>query len=673
MLQNAEIYDIECVPNCFLFSMECLYSDVKATWEISDFRDDRIALLEHFRYLSLNQIPIIGFNNINYDYAMIHFLWKNPAATNLQLYQKSQAIISSQNRWDHQVWASERFCPQIDLYKLQHFDNKAKATGLKTLQINMRSPFVVESSLPFDRPLTQQEIEGEFIPYNVHDVSETKKFVFHSMAAIEFRINLIPQFGIDVLNWNDTKIGEQMIIQRLGDELCYDRSSGKRKTKQSPRTQIDLSQIIFPYIRFEHPEFNRVLTYLKSSVLQAEEWEGDEEGIPVVKTKGVFNDLSAIVNGFKFDYGVGGIHGSLHRQRVVASEEWPIKDIDVAALYPEIAIQNRLYPEHLGQPFIEVYRQLPQERKRWQKEKGKKCPEANSIKLGQNGAYGKSNSIFSPLFDPRFTMSITVNGQLLLSMLAERLMTVPTLRMIQINTDGLTYQLHRSYMDMATKIEEEWQRFTCLVLETNYYQRMFIRDVNNYVAVGLDNSVKLKGEYWYPDPLNYHASISNAQPVSWHKRFDAQVSTRAAVSAMVHGTDIETFIRLTTNPYDFCCAVKINRSDKLYWGDQEQQRNTRFVITNEGQRLVKVSPPKGQLGAFKKANGVSDAEYNRVMLETGGAWDARVCTKNQSRYEQRETNFMAGYLTQVVNNIEHFDASKINYDWYLQEAHKLII
>lgn len=673
MLENAEIYDTECVPNCFLFSMECLNSSTRATWEISEFRDDRISLLEHFQYLSQYQIPIIGFNNINYDYAIIHFLWKNPSATNLQLYQKSQAIINSQNRWDHQIWASDRFCPQIDLYKLQHFDNKAKATGLKTLQINMRSSNVVESSLPWDRPLTKDEIDFDLVPYNIHDVAETKKFVFHSMSAIEFRISLIEQFGIDVLNWNDTKIGEQMIIRRLGDDVCYDRSGPKRRTKQTPRTRIDLSEIIFPYIRFENPEFNRVLDYLKDSTLLAEEFEGDEEGIPIVKTKGVFKGLSATVNNFQFDYGVGGIHGSVHKQRIVASAEWPVRDIDVAGLYPNIAIQNGLYPEHLGQRFVQVYSELPEERKRWQKTKGKKCSEANSIKLGQNGAYGKSNSKYSPLFDPKFTMSITVNGQLLLSMLAEKLMTVPTLRMIQINTDGLTYQIHHSYVDMAIQLEQEWQQLTRLVLEDAHYSRMFIRDVNNYIAIGIDNSVKLKGEYWHPDPLNYHASISNAQPVSWHKRFDAQVSTRAAVAHMIHGTDIETFIRLTNNPYDYCCAVKINRADKLYWGDQEQQRNTRFVITTSGNRLIKVSPPQGIPGAFKKANGVSDAEYAQVMRETNGAWDARVCTKNESRYEQRETNFMAGYYTQVVNNIADFDPSKINYDWYLQEAYKLVI
>lgn len=671
-LQNAEVFDIEVLPNCFTFAMECLHSDTKAVWEISEFRDDRASLLEHFRYLNQTQTPLIGFNSIGYDYPIIHMLWQNPNITYQQLHQKSQAIITGNDRWGHQVWPSDRFCPQIDLFKLQHFDNKAKSTSLKALQINMRAENVVESSLPFDRPLTQQEIDGDLIPYNQHDVKETKRFALYSMNAIEFRIGLVQQFGLDVLNWNDTKIGEQMMISLLGDELCYDRSSGKRRTRQSPRSEIPLKDVIFPYIRFEHPEFNRILDYLRSQTLRTEELNTDEEGLPTLKTKGVFKDLSATVNGFQFDYGIGGIHGSVKKKIVISNGNRSTRDIDVKGLYPNLAIVNGMYPEHLGQKFVNVYAKIPQEREHYQKTKGKKCTEANTLKLAANGGtYGKSNSVFSPMFDPRYMVQTTVNGQLLLSMLSEWLMKIPTIQFVQINTDGITYQIDQEYLPEAKAVEKQWENFTLLVLEDVDYSRVWVRDVNNYIAEAVDGTLKLKGAYFTPDPLNYHQSIADAGV--WHKKFDAVVSTRAAVAHMVDGVDIETYIRMCTNPYDFCCAVKINRSDKLLWGDIEQQRNTRFFVATEGEGLVKISPPAGEPGAFKKANGVTDAEYARVMAETGGQWDGRVCTKNQSRYEQRSSAIMAGYKVQVVNDISKFDFSKINYDWYLQEALKLII
>jgi hypothetical protein len=494
------------------------------------------------------------------------------------------------------------------------------------------------------------------------------------MSAIEFRLNHIEQFGVDVLNWNDTKIGEQTMIQRLGDELCYDRSSGRRQIRQTPRKEIALKDIILPYIKFENPEFQRIHAYMCSQTLRAEEWNTDEEGNAFnIVTKGVFTDLKANVAGIEYHYGVGGIHGSVERKRVQSGAGYVIRDIDVAALYPSIAIVNNLAPAHLGAPFVQIYSQLPAERKEWQKKKGKKCPEANALKLASNGVYGKSNSVYSPFYDPKFTMSITVNGQLLLSMLIEKLVTVPTLQVIQANTDGITYYIHESQVEAAKVIEKAWEQMTKLTLEDVLYERMFIRDVNNYLAIGTDRSVKLKGAYWTPDPTNYHESIANAQPVSWHKNYSNVVSIRAAVAHMTEGVDIEQFIRLCLNPYDFVCAVKIRRSDTLLWGEESQQRNSRFYISTDGKPLTKILPAQGKPGTFKKANNVSDAEYERVMKETGGAWDVRVCTKNKSRYEERESQIMAGYKVTMCNSIKDFNWSNVNYDWYVQEAQKLVI
>ena len=184
---------------------------------------------------------------------------------------------------------------------------------------------------------------------------------------------------------------------------------------------------------------------------------------------------------------------------------------------------------------------------------------------------------------------------------------------------------------------------------------------------------KLKGAYWTPDPLDYQASISNSQPPAWHKDLSNPISTRAAVAHMVHGCDIEQFIRMCTNPYDFMCGIKTRRGDTLLWGDKKQQRNTRYYISKTGAPMIKQAPSLGPVGAYKKANGVSDAEYNRVMRETGGAWDSRVCTKNKSKYEQRENHVCAGYMVSVCNDMRDFRFDNINYSWYVQEASKLVV
>lgn len=665
-LANSIIYDIETFPNCFTLTMECLNTDQSSTWEISEFRDDRRQLIEWLNWLRITQTPMIGFNNINFDYPVVHFIYTNPNCTVKQIYEKAMSIIQGNDRFGHLIWADDRFAPQIDIFKIYHFDNVAKSTSLKALQINMRSDSVVDMPVEVGSILTKEQIDNYLIPYNIHDVKETKRFVQFSMTALDFRTSLIPQFGVDVMNWPDTKIGSRMMEAKIGDELCYDRSTGRKQPRQTPRNQIALADIIFPYIKFEHPEFNRVLDYLKKQTLTSDE-------VTRVQTKDVFTDLTANVADIEFHFGTGGIHGSVSNQYFESHGNWVIRDTDVASLYPSIAIVNELAPEHLGQRFVNVYAELPKERKKWQAEKGKKCVEANTLKLASNGVYGNSNNIYSVFYDPKFTITITINGQLMLCMLAEQLAKVPSLKIIQINTDGITYRIQKEFLHIASDVQKNWEKLTKLTLEDAEYKRMWIRDVNNYVAENMNGELKLKGAYWSPDPLDYHDSISNAQPPAWHKDLSAVVSTRAAVAAMVHGVDPEQYIRLCTNPYDFMCRAKVKRSDRLIWGNQPVQRTSRYCVTASGKPLVKQSPPAGTPGAYKRRNGVSEREYHVIMQQTGGEWDERVCTKNRSRYENRETNLQSGYNVSICNNIQDFDFSILNYDWYINEARKLII
>lgn len=672
LLDNSIVYDIEAYPNVFTLDMEMLHGDTRATWEISHFRDDRKALLEWFNWLAATQTPMIGFNNINYDYPMIHFIMMNPNCTVEQIREKNDSIINSKDRFGHLIWERDRFAPQIDLFKINHFDNMAKSTSLKALQVNMRLPNVVESSVGFDEILTVEQVDNDVISYNIHDVKSTKEFAHHNMQAMEFRTSLIEQFGADVMNWPDTKIGSRMMEAKLGKELCYDYSTGKKKTRQTPRSRIALDEIIFPYIQFQNPEFQQILDYMKQQVLTSDDLKVVGE-VPKVQTKGVFKGLSAHVGGVDFHFGTGGIHGSVERQRLVATEDHLLHDIDVKGMYPNIAIVNMLAPEHLGEYFTNAYADLPQERERLQALHGKKSVEANSVKLAGNSVYGNSNNMYSPFYDPKFTLTITINGQLMLAMLIEALLNVPTLNVFYGNTDGITYSVHRDHEPHAKQLCAQWEALTSLVLEDVSYSRMWIRDVNNFIAEDMDGGLKLKGAYWTPDPLDYHNSISQAQPPAWHKDLGNCVSTRAAVASMVHGVDPETFIRLTTNPYDFMCRQKTRRADELWWGDERAQRTTRYYISDTGAELIKQSPPKGVEGAWKKANGVTQYEYDQVMMAGGGQWDELVCTKNKSKYSTRKTNLQSGYVVSLCNDVQDFDFNNVNYEWYINEARKLVI
>lgn len=674
-LNNAVCYDIETFPNVFTLDMEMLHSDVRSTWEISHYRDDRRELFAWLDWMMRTATPAIGFNTIHFDYPVIHYIWTHPNATVEEIYQFAMSIINSNDKFAYTVWEKDRIFPQIDLFKIHHFDNRAKTTSLKALQINMRLDNVIDMPVEIGKFLTPDEINTKLIPYGKWDVKSTKQFAHYSMQAILFRKELVPQFGVDVMNWNDSKIGSKILEQRLGDDLCYDRSSGRRVMRQTPRDRIALRDIILPFIRFDEPEFQRVLEYMRNQVLTPADIEeaSSEYKIQAVQTKGVFSGLKAVVGGVEFKFGTGGIHGSVSKQRIIATDEWLIRDIDVASLYPSIAIVNGFAPEHLGEAFTREYANLPKERKEWQKKKGKKCVEANSIKLAGNGTYGNSNSVYSIFYDPKYTMTITINGQLMLAMLAEWLMRVPTLKIIQANTDGITYTVHRDYEWQAAMYCKQWQELTKLTLEDVNYRRMFIADVNTYIAEDMDGNLKQKGRLWHPDPLNYAQSISEAQPPAWHKDLSNIASIRAAVSAMIYGIEPRTFLSIHGDKFDFMCRIKVGRSDKLLLNGVEIQKTSRYYVAKQGGNLVKVSPPTGPLGAFKRKTGVTEYQWQKRMTETGGQWCETVCTKNKSQYEQRETAIEAGYRVAICNDANDFNWSNVNYEWYIEEARKLVI
>ena len=677
-LDRAVIYDVESFPNCFTLTA-CALHDVNTmhTWEISAFRDDSASLYAWCDMLARDQVPMIGFNNVHYDYVILHtFLNECTLMSSAEiaewLYRKTQAVIMYGEHFAHTIWERDRFIPQIDLFKINHFDNRAKTTSLKALQIAMRSPNVVDMPVQVGTVLTREQIDNLLIPYNRHDVRETHRFAHYIRKAIDFRAGLIGEFGPDVLNYNDTKIGAKLLERRLGRGITHDVNN---QIRQTVRHRVALADVIFPYVRFNNPEFQRVLDFMRAQVLTPDDLV-DPDG--PVRTKGVFTGLKASVAGLDYHFGTGGIHGSLASQRVSADDQYAIVDIDVESLYPSIGIVNRLAPEHLGETFVHHYAEL--KRERLSHKKG--TVQNASLKLALNGTYGNTANRFSVFLDCQYTMAITINGQLMLCMLAEWLLTVPDLTILQINTDGITVRIRRDREPQMQHVCSQWEQYTCLKLEHARYSRMWLGDVNNYIAEYEGTcKLKCKGRFMAPPAGDGYAdAISEASPPGWHRDYSALVSIRAAVDHMVKGLPLEATIYTCADPYDFMIRAKVDRSSRLMLGDTELQRTSRYYIAVNGAPLRKISPPvAGAIeGSWKRKNGITEREWITVRQEltaagTPDAWDARIHTANKSKYVTRETAFDAGYLCAECNDVQSFDWSRLNYQYYVDRARRLVI
>ncbi|MCH9712734.1 MAG: hypothetical protein K0U20_08940 [Proteobacteria bacterium] len=674
-------FDIETYPNICTFDFKHLSTGNRVIYEISDRVNQSVELYNFLNALAGSGCRMVGFNNVGFDYPVIHFFieYFHTGITYVDIYNKAQQIINTpwQNRYDNVIWDNDVHITQIDLFRVHHFDNDARRTSLKMIEFNLCMDSIEDLPFPPGTVLNNAE-KDVLIKYNDHDVDATELFLIESIEMIEFREQLGEKYNANYLNHNDKKIGTSYLINELERQLpgsCYTRVNGRKAPRQTIRQMIALADVIFPYIQFKEPEFERVKQWLASQV--------------ITETKGIFSDLSATINGFKYDFGTGGIHGSIDSTIVESDDDFELWDWDVASYYPNLAIKNKLYPEHLSEQFCTIYNDIYIQR--GEHKKGTALNRA--LKLALNGAYGDSNSKYSPFYDPKFTMGITINGQLLLCMLAQYLIDIPGLTMVQINTDGLTVRCPRKHIEDMKTICKWWEGYTCLELESVIYSRMFIRDVNNYIAEKPNGSLKRKGAYAYERILDNPDTMDR----QWHQNHSALIVPKAAEAALVHGQDIRDFIENHDNIFDYMLRTKVGRADELIHADafgnkKSLQKITRYYISNaaDAGSLTKVSPPtKGAIvGQWKRANGLTDQFYAAVRTElqqsvderaigvdldaTGLPWDERINTKNRSKYDTRRTGLNVGYLSKPCNDIRTARRDDINFDYYVAETEKLV-
>ena len=623
------VYDIETYLDIFCVAIVHAQSKQRYIYEVSDRRDDSAAMVQHIRWLSANGARMWGFNNAYFDWPIMQRLVQVGTFRAIDAHRFANDIIHG-DRFANTVWPSDRIVTQGDLFLLHHFDNKARSTGLKKLEIAMRSRNVQDLPYPPDKPTTSAQ-KDEIIAYMCWDVSETLRFLHASIEQIRFRDELATQYPDlgDVLNFNDTKIGKKFFereLERNGVE-CYERINGRRQPRQTRREQIALKDVISPKVSFRHPEFQRVHAWLSDQVLTRQMI--DDSLSETVETKGVFKGLSATIDGFGFHFGTGGIHGSLESTVVVADDEWEIWDWDVASYYPNLAISNRFFPAHLSETFCDIYQNVFQMRRQYPKGSAENA----MLKLALNGVYGDSNNKYSVFYDPQYTMSITVNGQLFLCMLAETLMSHPLIEMIQINTDGLTVKIHKTAVDWMKEVCRVWESHTSLELESAQYSRMFIRDVNSYIAEKTNGKLKRIGAYayetWFDDP--------HTRERGWHQDHSMLVVRKAAEAAMIRGVPVSDFVKAHRDPFDFQLSVKVPRSSRLVWGDDPIQNTTRYYVSTDGRPLTKVMPPlKGQT-------------------------------------DERHMSVQAGWRVTPTNDMRDFRWENLNWLFYIREAEKLVI
>jgi hypothetical protein len=533
-----------------------LSSTVNQIQEMIDFIDSEVSYL-------------VGYNSIHFDAQVLEYIYRNPTC-NAQNIRKYAYLITDDNnrRPDIPEWKLRH--KHLDLFRALSLSVKAKRIGLKWTEFMI--DFLNIEDLPSQG--TSDNWAEMILSYNKNDVLATKALYFKYEHEIKLRKSLTELEGVNLMNSTEPDIAKKLFSKYLCKAMGILPSD--LSTLYTNRDVVKIKDIILPYVEFKTSKLHYVLKEFEKLELK----ESDKF------------DFKINIYGIEWSFALGGLHASIQNSIVESNDEYIIKSLDVVSYYPNLAIRNKWSPAHLPQEiFCPLYESFFERRKAIPKTN----PANYAFKILLNSAYGMSNDKYSFLRDRQLTLSICINGQLLLAMLIERLMiAIPDAQLLVINTDGCEIRIPRKYEQLYHQICSEWEKTTQLQLEFAEYSKMVQKDVNSYTAFYTNGKHKCKGSFEFENiPLHKNKS-HNIIPIAIFNYFKNRVS-------------VEQTVLNHENIFDFCAGVKASRGKsfdsedskrgashyELRWLENSElkkrklSKTVRYFISKKGYSLVK--------------------------------------------------------------------------------------
>jgi DNA polymerase elongation subunit (family B) len=626
------IYDIETLEEMFLVGIYNPETDQYFEFEVSAFSyqlDGFIRFTEEYR-----DYYWVGYNNLRFDCQVVewvirnHEQWHELSALELctKIAQKAADVIHDAN-YDvfpeyREEWLTLK---QIDLFKLNHYDNKNRMVSLKRLEFEMDLENIEE--MPIHHTKTNMTLEEVQLTreYCKNDVMATYEFykittgntehpLYKGNNQIELRQDIQEEFGIPCLNYSDSKIGDEMIKKYYCQEKNIQLNELPKKGYF--RKEIIVKNCIADYISFQTPQLQEFLKKVRALRL------------------GLMDDFKEEIHFHDnvYSFMKGGLHTENKPKIFEADEDHLIIDWDVSSYYPAIIINNGRYPAHLGKEFLRGYKAMFEKRlelKPLAKKDKKIRGIVGALKLAVNSVYGKSSDMQSWIYDRQLTMFTTITGELSLMMLIEAY-ELQGLHVISANTDGVTIRIHKDDEQKMHDINKWWMDVTQYELERTDYAKIIFSTVNDYLAIKTDGEIKKKGDFLTDFEL--------------HKNKSARIASIALEQYYVNDVPIETTIKNHKNIFDFAMRQKASRNfhyegyNKAKGEKNVYNKLIRYYVSNTGEKLLKIK------------NEDCDTNAAAVSQVEAGEWVCTVCN----------------HLTK-----DH-DMSNINYDYYIEKANRIV-
>lgn len=641
-------------------------------YRFSIFEDDDSELYPLLNWLQY-QADYFGYNNNKYDRLMLSALlmyynqFDKPSKLIEFLYDTSQRIIRNS---DNDVLWKDSFTNMLmknrlnfrdldlfQIFRLDHFHKSLKQTSINIKWYNLleyHMPPISELDVNYYYRLTENRglsIEQlnrlyrnsferylhpawkkEMEEYNDNDVFICCELVRMNQEEIRLRYMISKEYEINVLSASRSTIADKVIVK------LYSKFTGLHPKRfidtKTIRRKIEVSEILSDKIQFLSPQLNDLLQSLRSLVLRGE--------------KGEF-ERTFTYAGTSYTLATGGLHSNEIPAIYVADDKQTIVDRDVTSYYPNLIRSLKVCQKHLNpKAWFRIADTIVDERtehKHLAKDKSlsliqqiKHFTAAACLKIVANaGIFGKMGSEKSFLCDKKAMYKVTINGQLFLLMLIERLEDAG-IHVISANTDGIVTIVPKGLEETADNICHWWEKHLGLELEFTSYSKYITEGVNSYLTVKTDGKKKFKGRM---NPKMYLEDLS--------KGYNSPIVANAVTEYFINGTPVMETLRNSKSILDFCRTQNVNRKYYIEYTHvvdhkmvvEEVQRNTRFYVSLTGGSLMKVEV----LG-----------------------WDEN----NQPKL--KKSSLCAGQRVTVCNLVEDKDISElnINYLYYYNECMAII-
>lgn len=552
------VFDIEVLKN--VFTCTCKNTDTKqiTVFEISPRRVDIQGLVTFF----YENYYFVGYNNIHYDNPILNYIimlynkhYFNSYSTRElteSIFRMSQLVIDKNSDFD--LWKEYKYARNflsIDLLTMLY--SKALRVSLKEMQVTMQYKNVEEFVVDWHQDLPEKDID-RLISYNINDVESTEELLYRCKDLLELRIETEKDFGLPCLSLDRVNLGDRLLQLKVMEKTGLNKK--QLENMKSPADYVDLEKVIFPWIKFESPILQKKLTDMKN-----------QHNVSPGR-KGYINTF--IFGEMKVTIGVGGIHGDNGTCIIKPNEDELLLDSDVNSLYPSLMRMYHLYPPKLKDVLGQIFPQIIDDRLEFKRTGQKNKNETYKYML--NGVSGKMQDETSWLFSPFTVMQVRINGQLLLLMLAERLLKLGC-KLYQINTDGILYKLKKSKYEELQQVLKEWEKLTMLTLETEEFTQFYQLAINDYFGVEPNNKIKKKGFFLTDIELG--------------KGLTPKIIPEAIINYFVYNIPVEDTIKSCKDICKFLQAEKTGKQWTVEYNEQIQQRINRFYVSNSGYYLWK--------------------------------------------------------------------------------------